>query len=445
MEEKARYACTILHRRRHGPGGRVPTRVYKGGVTTREGAITSRERFVAGDALRGYMSVLVVLMHVVILGTILEGKGGDIEASFGKVPGRAILDFELSIYVFFTLSAYLLARPYVRALLLGERFPSVLDYGVGRILRVVPAFWILTTIVLVRFGARGAPHDQVAAIYGFVQTLDRGPVDVRMNQAWTLDAEMFFYLLLPVGAVLAALTLGRLRSNWTKVGIAGVVLTIVFVLSYRYRAGAQAGFPEANPLAMVCAFLPGIALAAIEALGAERLPGWRWGPAVAWGCLAATAVGLLLGMTLSRERLAARTLVGIVACSFLVAAPLVLQWTRGRTWRVLEWGPAHWLGIRSFSFYLIHTAVILELLAWARHGHTALAVTALTFPPVLVISAVLSALSYRFVELPGIGLRKPVVRRLRGPLRKLPAGAVPAPAITPRPGSSPSAPETPPP
>jgi peptidoglycan/LPS O-acetylase OafA/YrhL len=400
-------------------------------VPSGERFIDGRERFLAGDAFRGYMSVLVVAMHTILLGTILSGQGGDIEAAFGKVGGRIILDFELSIYVFFTLSAYLLARPFVRAILRGERFPSVLDYGAGRILRVVPGFWIITTIILVRFGARGAPHDQIAAIYGFAQTIHRGTVDQRINQAWTLDAEMFFYILLPIGGVLAALTLGRLRWLWAKVVIGGFVLGVVFVLSYRYRAGNQAGFPEANPLAMVCAFIPGIGLAAIEALGAERLPGWKWGPAVAWGCLAVTAVGLVLAATLANERLAARTLAGTITCSFFVAAPLVLQWTRGYTWRFFEWKPAHWLGVRSFSFYLIHTAVILELVSWARHGHTALGVTALTLPPVLVISAILSALSYRFIELPGIGLRKPIVKRLR--------------ALRPRPRSLPSAPGTPPP
>jgi peptidoglycan/LPS O-acetylase OafA/YrhL len=395
------------------------------------GALTTRERFVAGDALRGYMSVLVVVMHTILLGTILSGQGGDIEAAFGKVPGRAILDMELSIYVFFTLSAYLLARPFLRSLLAGERFPSTLNYLVGRFLRVVPGFWLLTTLILVRFGARGAPHDQIAAIYGFAQTLHRGAVDQRINQAWTLDAEMFFYLLLPIASLAAAVTLGRLRSTRAKVAVGGAALAVVFVLSYRYRATAQAAFPEANPLAMIGAFVPGIGLAAIEVLGRDRLPGWRWGPTAAWACLAATGVGLVLAMTLGPERLAARTMAGIVVGTLLVAAPLFLQWTRGRTWRVLEWRPAHWLGVRSFSFYLIHTAVLLELVSLARDGHTALGVTALTLPPVLVISAVLAAISYRLVELPGMSLRRPIMRRLR--------------ALSPGPGSVPSAPGTPPP
>jgi peptidoglycan/LPS O-acetylase OafA/YrhL len=330
------------------------------------------------------------------------------------VPGRAILDMELSIYVFFTLSAYLLARPFLRALVGGERFPSVLDYLVGRFLRVVPGFWIITTLILLRFGARGSGHGQIAAIYGFLQTAHRGPVDQRINQAWTLDAEMFFYLALPVFSIAAAVTLGRLRSNAWKVAVGGVALAVVFVLSYHYRATAQAAFPEANPLAMICAFIPGIGLACIEVLGRERLPGWKWGPHVAWACLGLTAVGLLLAMTLRNERLAARTLAGIFVGTMLVAAPMVLQWTRGRTWRILEWKPAHWLGIRSFSFYLIHTAILLELVSWARHGHTALAVTAITLPPVLVISAVLSAISFRLIEVPGMNQRPWIVRLLRG-------------------------------
>jgi peptidoglycan/LPS O-acetylase OafA/YrhL len=390
-------------------------------------------RFVAGDALRGYMSVLVVAMHTILLGTILGGQGGDVEAAFGHIPGRAILDFELSIYVFFTLSAYLLARPFLRALLAGEPFPSTLDYLVGRILRVVPGFWLITTLILVRFGARGAPHDQIAAIYGFFQTVHRGTVDQRINQAWTLDAEMFFYLLLPIVSLAAAVTLGRLRSTRAKLVVGGGALAVVFVLSYRYRATAQAAFPEANPLAMIGAFVPGIGLAAIEVLGRDKLPGWRWGEAAAWACLAATAAGLALAMTLGRDRLAARMMAGIVVGTLLVAAPLVLQWTRGRTWRVFEWRPAHWLGVRSFSFYLIHTAVILEFVSWARHGHTALSVTALTLPPVLVISSVLAAISYRWIELPGMSLRRPIVRRLRalGGAREAPA--VPEAATPPAP------------
>jgi hypothetical protein len=66
-------------------------------VTSPERFVDGRERFLAGDAFRGYMSVLVVAMHTILLGTILAGQGGDIEAAFGKVGGRVILDFELSI------------------------------------------------------------------------------------------------------------------------------------------------------------------------------------------------------------------------------------------------------------------------------------------------------------------------------------------------------------
>jgi peptidoglycan/LPS O-acetylase OafA/YrhL len=396
-------------------------------------ALTTRERFVAGDALRGYMSVLVVAMHTVLLGTLVTGSGTDVDGAFGKIPGRAIQVMQLSIYVFFTLSAYLLARPFLRAILAGERFPPVLDYLVGRFLRVIPGFWLITTLILLRFGARGSSHGEIVAIYGFAQTVHRGAVDQRINQAWTLDAEVFFYLVLPVVSLLAAFALHRLKSNAWKVGIGGAALAVVFVLSYRYRATAQAAWPEPNPLAMICAFIPGIGLATIEILGRDKLPGWRWGPRAAWACLGLAALGLLLSMTLAPHRLAARMLAGIVACTFFVAAPMLMQWTRGRPWRFFEWKPAHWLGIRSFSFYLIHTAILLELVSWARHGHTALAATALALPPTLVISAVLAAISFRLVEVPGMSLRKPIVRLLRAvPARTSPGSASSAPGTPPR-------------
>jgi peptidoglycan/LPS O-acetylase OafA/YrhL len=153
-------------------------------------------------------------------------------------------------------------------------------------------------------------------------------------------------------------------------------------------------------------FLPGIALAAVEATWAYRLAGRRWvRPPAVMLSLAGFAT-LLLSLWL-RVRIAFpwEELVGDAGAAALVGGALVMQWSGGGCWRGLDNRALNWIGARSYPLFLVHT-IVLDKLASPLHigGYN---VTLLILAPVaLAVSLVCSALLHRWVELPALALKR---------------------------------------
>ncbi len=101
-------------------------------------------RFEAGDPLRGLAALAVVVFHL----TIPAFAGH--QAPYGPVMSHVFPVLSLGIYVFFALSAYLLSRPFIAAFHRGEPMPWLSGYLVNRLLRIVPAFWVVA-------GSRDSP------------------------------------------------------------------------------------------------------------------------------------------------------------------------------------------------------------------------------------------------------------------------------------------------
>src|SRR5581483_9163371 len=103
--------------------------------------------------------------------------------------------FDIGIYVFFTLSAYLLGAPFIKAFIRGGDFPRVTKYFRNRVLRVMPAFlaaWAATWIIV---GSVGTSVGRILAVPAFVQVYFPSHFEVKIVQAWTLDVEGAFYVL----------------------------------------------------------------------------------------------------------------------------------------------------------------------------------------------------------------------------------------------------------
>jgi peptidoglycan/LPS O-acetylase OafA/YrhL len=365
-------------------------------------------RFVAGDPLRAVAALSVLTYHMAYGASLLFAGGGDRATRFHDAYGPfgpLLANLDLGLYVFFVLSGYLLARPFLRALVHGERLPAVGVYLRNRALRIVPAYWFVLTLTLLRHGPVGSTPGQILAMCGFAQVYDPGPATGLMVQAWTLDVEVAFYLVLPVAATALAWALrGHLGPRgrlWTILALLAVVFGGSLVLR---SLGSDADQYERVLPTMIFAFVPGIALAALELLGRERRgPAWlhagRRGPA-----LAVALVPAALGLAVLFAATGAAALAAL-ATGALVAAPLVLQWTRGRCWRVLDNRVMDWLGVRSYSIYLVHFAIGVELVPLARQAGSAWGAFALTLALCAPLSVAAAALVYRFVERPFLGLR----------------------------------------
>ena len=379
-----------------------------------------------------------------LIGTLLGGDGlraiAMLMIFFGHVfvnadPGAAFENYgwatdlvgylDLGLGLFFALSGYLVARPFVRSYILATERPSVRRYARNRALRIVPAFYVVAALVLLRFGLDGAisptPDNpsgsgppsawwQLLSVFAFTQSYTGGAATVPLAHAWSLDAEVAFYALLPLAAALAYRCGARIGTPRGRARAALALITGVGLASIFLRqAGDGTLVTLASPPLIVYAFVPGIALAAIEPFAAPLL---RDRPQrarrLAWAAITLAVLAWILytswdysaQATALHRALGRRALLAALCAGAALAAVIVWQLGTERSPRWLDNRPIRYLGARSYSFYLLHVWVLFEVIAvvGADAGTITLIVAMIALG--LPITLALSALSWRFVEQP---------------------------------------------
>jgi peptidoglycan/LPS O-acetylase OafA/YrhL len=169
--------------------------------------------------------------------------------------------------------------------------------------------------------------------------------------------------------------------------------------------GGQAHANQQTPPRVLFAFAPGVLLAAVEVLLGDRVRSFARGRALGTASVLGGLVLLVVYAKHDRSDIAPHVLIGLAGTSLLVAGPLILQWTTGDAWRALDNGVMHWLGVRSYSIYLLHIPVLVALADLYTNGRGAWPAMALTAAVAVPITIGLATASYRFVEEPFLGLR----------------------------------------
>jgi peptidoglycan/LPS O-acetylase OafA/YrhL len=392
--------------------------------------------FAAGDALRGIAALLVLILHVAIEASVykhvhgfeLNGEGAAQYRPLAGVFATPLIVVHAGIYIFFALSGYLLTRGFLAACTLGTPRPSISRYFRNRALRIIPAFWVVTTIFMIwQRGWRGSGLGGVLAVYGFIQNYHWTHAALVIPQAWTLDLEVSFYILIPLAAVLALALVKRFGATPRRrlASVLAVLLTAyVASLAFKHLAG-NPQWLQYNIAEYLFAFIPGVALAAIEPFAAPRLRASANGRLWAWGLLAVSValLGAFVTLPLREENL--RLISVSLGCGALLAAPLALQWATGGCWRVLDNRAMHWLGERSYGIYLIHLTLLGHLLTRIGQGFSLRATFFLLLLTGTAATLVAADVSWRLVEHPALQRRLPWRRaefEPAAPPRPAPAG-----------------------
>ncbi len=338
-------------------------------------------RYGSIDGLRGFLAFSVFLFHSACWYFFLRtGKWGDLPSHLYTHFGGS------AVALFFMITAFLFGTKVLDS---RERPIDWQRLYVGRVMRLTPlylfAMLLLFALVAIESHAtlRQPLHDLLRdtaiwlgfSIFGEPDL--NGVADTTRLLAgvtWSLPYEWFFYLLLPLLALLAG---ERAPVRWVTAGLA-VAIVIALGLSNRIA---------------YLSFLGGIvaAIAVRSPVLRTRLSG-NAGGIVACICMA-TAV-LLFPSAYSRPTLPLLTIAFvIVACGNTLFGLLVSAAARR-------------LGQMSYSLYLLHGAFLFTVVHYligvdtaraftpAQHGLTTLLCT-----PVLVL---LCALSYRLIEAPGV-------------------------------------------
>jgi peptidoglycan/LPS O-acetylase OafA/YrhL len=343
--------------------------------------------------------------------------GRDPAATFGATTGQyAILTGgHAGLDLFLALSAYLLGRPFL-AWALGDRRPGLGRFAIRRALRILPTFWaVCALVVLWLVVLRGAPLDAERTLRTLTLThgLQWGWA-VTLEQAWSVRVEALGYLLLPLlGAVwfLAGRLLGR----------AGVVLALLAtaVAAVAWALTHLAAI-DAGPSVQLWLFLPGLAAALVESDPRlrERLAsaGRRTALSIAGVGLVLLLAGLPVGFEVGRglldggsepadagrAQLVAQMVLQATGAAMVLIGLLAREWQGGAPPVGLASAPMRWLGGRSYSFYLLHYAVIGALLPHVLPGQRGLIGFVALGVVAFVVTLALTVVLHRTVERPGM-------------------------------------------
>jgi peptidoglycan/LPS O-acetylase OafA/YrhL len=334
------------------------------------------DRYSVLSGLRGLAALGVFAMHAYAL------------VRFPQVwPGHPTLSFLLAwpmkmgwagVDVFFTLSAFLLALPFVRAHLDGTAPPGLRDYSTRRAMRILPAYAAQLVILLVLIWLGVALQDisqPVTAARVLVQPFflyDIGWPHVLAMQWplvgswWTLPVELGFYMMLP----LLARLLRPGRWKW---------LLLFVAFAWAWRALLLWTQPYTPPIVFLVEHLPGRIdqfvigmLAAYAVCRAppllDRVVGRRADVlfvVAALVFLALPALGYINGRMVGAEPELQPLLIGWHSYASLAVAGMLFAASRAtaRLSSIVGSQPLRLLGRISYGFYLWHLPVLMWLYA----------------------------------------------------------------------------------
>jgi peptidoglycan/LPS O-acetylase OafA/YrhL len=269
------------------------------------------------DGLRFLASLFVLLFHVRSLTTI----------TFGPFD-RFIMGGDTGVWMFFALSGYLLYRPFL------TKRVDLREYALKRAARLIPGYYVaLGAVVVLTMPALFFAHPLPYLTGTFTYDI---PLRSLFGNAWTLSAEVLFYVTLPL---LARAARGRETAVLGGLAVASIGLSIV----QRATMTQATEWMHGSYPTVFYAFVPGMLLAALEVKRPDVLH------------RLARPLYLVLGVAL----LALGSVSTILPIPFatLAGTPLVMGWLlqhRAPFPRALAFG-----GGASYTLYLLHKDLLI--------------------------------------------------------------------------------------
>jgi peptidoglycan/LPS O-acetylase OafA/YrhL len=310
-------------------------------------------------------------------------------ATVSIAGGAFFARFDIGVPVFFALSGFLLARPYVDAILDGRPLPSAHRFYRRRVLRILPAYWIALTATYLWLrpesaaaasGADRVWHYLLLQIYPSDTLFPRG-----ISPAWTLAVEASFYASLPVLAMLAARLVRGVRDPSPRAILLLGALTVSSLLSLVWRCLFFASDELLQALMWLPAtfsqFAVGIAAAVLVAWSSRRAFPRSLTDALGrfdllWWTVAAlllvfqsTQIGLERTVHANWNRELYSELLRISIATFLLLPVAFGPQQRGVVRAFLRSWPVTSLGVVSYGVFLWHVPLIEAALDWTG-SHT---------------------------------------------------------------------------
>jgi peptidoglycan/LPS O-acetylase OafA/YrhL len=370
----------------------------------------------------------VIITHVAFsTGVVLGSDAGPPKQGIWSILAVGL---EVSLGPFFILSGMLLYRPFARRTILGKQVPPLRHFFLRRLLRLVPAYWVLAAfcLLLLNFSSIHSAWYVLRPLL-FMQDYDYVWY-AGMDPTWTVPTELQFYIVLPLLAVLMHRLAKGVADPVQKIRRMSVPLVGLVVVGFAFTAymhkASLGPWPTVYwwPFSRVGLFGIGMWMALQSVLAEARpqkLPGiYRLAasrPNLYWlVALAALAVDCISPFghrgtwDYGSPLFAVVQQVAFTTFAAALCIPLVAPKGRSRFIEaVLSNRPMRYLGRISYGLYLWHFAV---MYLWFQSGSIFGAPPKLAFfligtvgfwemvTVVIIGSIVFSSVSYYLIERP---------------------------------------------
>jgi len=386
------------------------SRLY-GRLTVAGAAATQHERWEDVDALRAVAALSVLAAHSFLLG----GSHPPAQSAASYAVSNAIA---CGVWLFFAISGFLIAGPFLTALVRGGPLPPIGRFAVRRAARILPAYWVALAAILILVTGNQIMHFWQVPVHALLlQSLVPNETQRLYFVAWTLGVEAVFYALVPLGAVLVRRARGARPLSIDRVG---AVLTALWAFSVVWGIALSLAHPFGPTKAMPAAFTvlylvpplgnfcPGmLVFLALTPEGRSRGGWWERGrqlcasPAKA---LSLAAVCWLLSQKLhwQSDPLAFALFYPLVG----VASGLALGSVLSGKWLTRVREALAPVGLVSYGIYLWHWVILAVLL-----DHHIYPVSSFGGPASVIHAIVLLVLTLPVALLSWLVIERPLLRR----------------------------------
>ncbi|QNQ08282.1 acyltransferase family protein [Sphingomonas alpina] len=303
------------------------------------------------DGMRGILAIVVMLFHM--------GSDGILKAVSAGYFQRSLAP--LCVDFFFILSGFVLFLSFAK------RQPTFSEYMIKRVRRLMPLLILTTALALCVRPEHFAILETVANFAGVASILGFRSIN---SPAWSVPFELFVPLAMLV--LLDPLT----RFSNRRI----VILLVLLILGGCVVSIVQANGPDWRHARAIFGLGSGMALARLT----QSLPPRQ---AMPWTVLSLFAFAIVI-MEI------APTWPAIAALFYPISALCIYLGSRTQT--LLSTAVFQAFGRWSYSIYLLHLPVLIAIIAWSGWGSGSAQTKALA----IGLTILLSALSYRYIELP---------------------------------------------
>ncbi|GHJ42067.1 acyltransferase [Streptomyces sp. TS71-3] len=349
----------------NGAGGRARAR----GQHPPEGA-PPRSRAQEIEGFRGIAALSTVIFHVWQM-YMQYGPDGPKPPVDGMALG-SLISLEV-VDLFLVMSAYLLTLSYARAAIDGGTVRPARSFMYRRIIRILPLYYLMVLVVWVSRNPvlPGNWLDLVEHLT-FTHLFDRQRIFYTLGPTWSLSLEIIFYFVLVAIGPLAIRFCRRFAKRSTRVAISAGGCVLLYVLPlvwisvarYAYHVGHLDYPVYFGPQARFGGFAAGMLLAVLAVALKDRgtVPTWLAVPLR----LASLVALYVLSWVSVPENFAFTFFHPMSSVVWGVLLYATLRSRKKGAWhRALQ---ARWLtfvGLISYSLYILHEPVMLEL---DKHG-----------------------------------------------------------------------------